>query len=159
MKYHKYIFVSFFLISSISFSQPTFTNLDSLLSKNFQAVNLKDSTYYLSILNTSAIFKDKKVITKSDSLMILKPYTDSFRDLINELSDMTASTDFTVTYLDFENVNKRMNIFNVSGKIPLNVNMIINNQFTLKMPFSVYAFDGKFSIQYPMTVMFADGKE
>ena len=158
MKYHKFIFVSFILISSITFSQTTFNNLDSLLTENFEAVNKRDSVYYLSLVNQPFLFIDKNIRTQSDSLVILKPFTDAFRDLIDELSDMTSSTDFTVKYLSYEFRNKNIATA-TKGKLPLHVNLVVNDNFVVKMPIVIYTNNGQYSIESPMTIMFAESKE
>lgn len=154
----KHIFVFLVLTSTSCFSQATFTNLDTLFTKNFDAVNKRDSVYYLSLVNQSVLFIDKNIRSKADSLVILKPFTDAFRDLIDELSDMTSSTDFTVKYLSYEFRNK--NITSASkGKLPLLVNLVVNDNFVVKMPIVIYTNNGQYSIESPMTVMFAESKE
>lgn len=159
MKYHKYIFVSFLLISSVAFSQTTFNNIDTLFTKNFNAVNLKDSSLYLKVLNQSAIFKGKTVKSKSDSLLILKPFTDAYSDLIESLAEMTLSPDFTVEYSNYECLNEKLILTNAEGKTPIHVNLIINNTFTVKMLFWVMANKGVYSIDTPMIPMFVESKE
>lgn len=159
MKYHKHIFVFFLLISSVAFSQTTFNNIDTLFTKNFNTVNLKDSSLYLKVLNQSAIFKGKTVKSKSDSLLILKPFTDAYSDLIESLTEMTLSPDFTVEYSNYECLNKKLILANAEGKTPLHVNLIINNSFTVKMLFWVMANKGVYSIDTPMIPMFVESKE
>ncbi len=159
MKFHKYIFVSFLLISSIAFSQPTFTNIDTLFTKNFNTISLKDSSLYLKVLNQSAIFNGKPVKNKSDSLLILKPFTDAYSDLIESLTEMTLSPDFTVEYSNYECLNKKLILANAEGKTPIHVNLIINNSFTVKMLFWVTAYKGVYSIETPMIPMFIESKE
>jgi hypothetical protein len=159
MKFHKYIFVSFILISFIAFSQPTFTNIDTLFTRNFKTVSLKDSTLYLKILNQSAIFKGKTAKYKSDSLLILKPFTDAYSDLIESLTEMTLSPDFTVEYYNYECLNSKLILGNAEGKTPIHVNLIINNSFTVKMLFWVTANKGKYSIETPMIPIFVESKE
>ena len=153
----KHIFVFLVFLSSSCFAQPTFNNIDSLLSKNYQTVNNRDSVSYLSIINQSFIFKDKNLKSKSDSLIILKPFTDAYRDLIDELTEMTSSTNFTVKYIGYEFRNKSMKITH-SGSLPIHVQLLVNNTFTIKMPIAVYTEDGRFSIISPMTVMFLEEK-
>ncbi len=152
----KYIFVFLFISSTNCFSQTTFSNLDSLLTKNFESVNRKDSIYYLSLINQHAIFKDKKERTKADFLIILTPFFKAFSELIATLTDMTGNSDFTIRYLDYECKNKV--IINTNGKIPLHVNAVVNNSFTLKFPFVVYVNNGLYSIKDPMMVMFVESK-
>lgn len=145
--------------SSYCFSQPTFTNLDSLLTKNFDAVNKRDSIYFLSFINQQIIFKNKALKTKNDSLLILKPFFKAFNELIASLTDMTSNSDFTVSYRDYEFENKKTTGINVNGKIPIHVNILVNNTFTLKMPHIVYITNGLYSITDPIIVMFVEGKE
>ena len=159
MKFHKYIFVSFIFISFVSFSQPTFNNIDTLFSKNFNTVALKDSSQYLKVLNHSAIFKGKSAKNKSDSLLILKPFTDAYSDLIESLTEMTLSPDFTVEYSNYECLNKKIILANAEDKTPIHVNLIINNSFTVKMLFWVTAYKGVYSIETPMIPMFVESKE
>lgn len=159
MKYHKHILVFFIFISSLAFTQTNFTNIDTLFTKNFNAVNLKDSSLYLKVINQSAIFKDKNAKNKTDSLHLLKPFTDAFSDLIESLTEMTLSTDFTVEYSNYECLNKKLILANSEGKTPLHVNLIINNSFTVKMLFWVTAHKGTYSIETPMAPMFVESKE
>ena len=154
----KYIFVFLVLTSTSCFSQTTFTNLDTLFTKKFDAVNKRDSVYYLSLVNQPFLFIDKNIRSKADSMLILKPFTDAFRDLINELSDMTSSTDFTVKYLSYEFRNKNMTTA-TKGKLPLHVNLVVNDNFVVKMPIIICMNNGQYSIDSPMTVMFAESKE
>lgn len=159
MKYHKHIFVFFLFISSFAFSQTTFNNIDTLFTKNFNTVNLKDSSLYLKVLNQSVIFKDKNAKNKSDSLLVLKPFTDAYSDLIESLTEMTLSPDFTIEYSNYECLNKKLILANAEGKTPLHVNLIINNSFTVKMLFWVMADKGVYSIDTPMILMFVESKE
>ena len=154
----KYIFVFLVLTSASCFSQTTFTNLDSLFTRSFDAVNKRDSIYYLMLVNQMAVFKEKKVKTTSDSLMALKPFTEAFRDLIDELAEMTTSADFTVKYLSSELRNKTM-VLPTKGKLPMHVNLVVNDNFVVKMPIVIFINSGQYSIEYPMTVMFAESKE
>jgi hypothetical protein len=159
MKFHKYIFVIFILISSIAFSQPTFNNIDTLFTKNFNTVSLKDSSLYLKVLNQSAIFNEKNPKNKLDSLLILKPFTDAYSDLIESLTEMTLSPEFIVEYSNYECLNKKLILANAEGKTPIHVNLIINNSFTVKMLFWVTANKGVYSIETPMIPMFVESKE
>lgn len=154
----KYIFVFLVLTSISCFSQTTFTNLDSLFIKSFDAVNKRDSVYYLSLVNQTAVFKDKKAKIRSDSTMVLKPFTEAFADLIDELMEMAASPDFVVSYQNYELRNKTM-VIPVKGKLPLHVNIVVNDNFVVKMPIVIFKDNDKYSIESPMTVMFAESKE
>lgn len=154
----KYIFVFLVLTSTSCFSQITFTNLDSLFTKSFDAVNKRDSVYYLSLVNQTAVFKDKKAKTRSDSAIVLKPFTEAFADLIDELMEMAASPDFVVTYQNYELRNKTM-VIPAKGKLPLHVNIVVNDNFVVKMPIVIFKDNDQYFIESPMTVMFAESKE
>ena len=149
----KYIVV-FLVLTSISCFSQSFSNLDSLLIKNYEAVNKRDSIYYLSLINQTAIYKNAK--TKADSLAIIKPFLKAFHDVIDELTEMAMTSDFTVTYSNYEYRNKNNT---KEGRLMLHVNLIINDSFTVKMPFSINAQDGRYTIESPMLVMVVDNKE
>ena len=150
----KNIIIFLFLISIRTFSQTHFTSIDSLLTNNFNAVNLKDSSLYVSILNQSFIFITKNVKTKSDSIVLLKPYTDAFTHLISELADMAGTPDFTVSYESFELIGKKEINLQSNDKIKVHVKLLVNINFTIKMPFFVSINQGKYTIEAPMLVMF-----
>jgi hypothetical protein len=152
-----YIIVFLVLTYTSFFSQTTFSNLDSLLNKNFQSVNNRDVVSYLSVINQKAIFDSKKIEKKSDSLLILQPFTDAFQDLIDNLTDMTSSADFTVEYLDYQLLNKSQKLPE-NGTIRLHANMIINNTFSVKMPMTIVVKNDQYSIESPMSVMFLEEK-
>ena len=155
----KYIIVFLALTSKSSFSQITFNNIDTLLFKNFEAVNKQDSLYYLSLINQAAIFKGKSFKTKTDSLLLINLFFESFKYLVSSLKDMTTNSDFTVSYINYEFKNKKAIDSDFSGKIPLHVNILINNTFTLKLPFKINVSKGIYSIEEPMMVMFVESKE
>ncbi|MBI3518688.1 MAG: hypothetical protein HY062_04960 [Bacteroidetes bacterium] len=159
MKLSNYILVCLITVSSVAFSQPSFTNIDTLLAKNIRAVNLNDSVYYLSLLNQPAIFKGKTAKTTFDSLVVLKPFTDAFSDLIESLKEMTLSPDFTVAYSDYECIDGKKLRPDAKGKTPLHVNLIINDTMLLKMLFWVNINKGLYSIETPMVPMFLESKE
>jgi hypothetical protein len=152
-----YIIVFLVLTYTSFFSQTTFSNLDSLLNKNFQSVNNRDVVSYLSVINQKAIFDSNKIEKKSDSLLILQPFTDAFQDLIDNLTDMTSSADFTVEYLDYQLLNKSQKLPE-NGTIRLHANMIINNTFSVKMPMTIVVKNDQYSIESPMSVMFLEEK-
>lgn len=155
----KYIIVFLVFLSTNCSSQTTFTSIDSLLAKNFETVNKRDSINYLSLINQQLIFKNKPSKTKTDSLLILNPFKESFNLIIESITDMTADPYFTVTYIDYECKNKKTVTAKMNGKIPVHVNILVNNTFTLKLPFIVYATNGLYSIIDPMMVMFVETKE
>lgn len=150
----KNIIIFLFLISIRTFSQTHFTSIDSLLTKNFNSVSLKDTSLYISILNQSFIFSEKKLNSKLDSMAILKPFTDAFTLLISELADMAGTPDFTVSYESFELIGKKEINLQSNDKIKVHVKLLVNTNFTIKMPFFVSINQGKYTIEAPMLVMF-----
>jgi hypothetical protein len=150
-----YIFVFFILTSSFCFSQTTFNSLDSLLSKNFQTVNNRDSVSYLSIIDQAAVFDGKKTKSRSDSLEILQPFVDAFTDLVANLADMTSGADFTVKCNEYELLNKNAKLPQ-NGKIRLHAHLIVNDTFVLKMPMVITVKNSLYSIESPMMVMFLE---
>lgn len=152
----KHIIVFLVLMSCSSFSQPLFNNLDSLLTKQYNALNQRDSVYYLSLINQPAVFINAK--TKTDSLTILKPFTDAFSDVIDELTEMAMNPDFTVAYAGYEFRNKNASK-EKEGRLPLHVKLIINDSFMIKMPVFINVHKELYAIESPMLVMVVDSKE
>ena len=159
MKFRNYIFVSFLILSTISFSQPFFSNIDSLLIKNVEALNKRDSLYYASLLNHSVIFKGKTTLTKQDSLIALKPFYEAFSSVLESMKEMVLSSDFPVAYSGYECLYNKMDLSKANGKIRLKVSLILNYSFLVRMPFTLMADNGRYSIEFPMTAMFMDEKE
>lgn len=153
MKFRNYIFVFFIIFSSVSFSQPVFSNIDSLLIKNIDALNKRDSVYFISLLNHSAIFKEKVNLTKNDSLLVLRPFTESFFETIESLKEFGLSTDVTVAYSGYETVFRKSDISKEHGKVPLKVSLILNDSFIVKLLFEVIADNGHYSLESPMKDM------
>ena len=151
----KYIVVFLVFTSTISFSQ-SFSNLDSLLTKQYDALNRRDSVYYLSLINQPTVFKNAK--TKTDSITILKSYAEAFNDVIDELTEMAMTPDFTVAYAGYEFRNKNMSK-EKEGRLPLHVKLIINDSFTITMPVSIDAHKEQYTIESPLLVMIVDSKE
>lgn len=149
----KYIVV-FIVLTSISCFSQSFSNLDSLLIKNFDALNRRDSTYYLSLINQVSIYKNAK--TKTDSLTIIKPFLEAFHNVIGEFTEMAMNADFTVAYSNFELRNKKDA---KDGRLMLHVNLVINDSFSVKMPFAINVYNGHYSIESPMLVMVVDNNE
>ncbi|MES2131408.1 MAG: hypothetical protein V4506_03605 [Bacteroidota bacterium] len=156
MKWYKYSFLVCCFISSASFAQPTFNSIDTLLAKNFEAVNLEDSVYYISLLNHSAIYKGKNAKNKADSLKVLKPFSEAFFDMMDELTDFAGNDDIEVKYESYKSHNTKEHDAKITGKIMLQVNLLINNTFTVTVPFMITGYNGKYAIENPMMVMFAD---
>lgn len=152
----KYIIVFLVLISFSSFSQFLFNNLDSLLTKQYNALNQRDSVYYLSLINQPAVFINAK--TKADSLTILKPFTEAFNDVIDELAEMAMNPNFTVAYAGYEFRNKNESK-GKEGRLPLHVKLIINDSFMIKMPVFINTHKELYAIESPLLVMIVDSKE
>jgi hypothetical protein len=148
---HK-LFIFVCLLSARSFSQPTFTSIDSLLSKTYSAVNLKDSAMYVSLLNMPQLYADKKCKSKTDSLIVLKTFTTSFKNVINELEEVSGTSDFTVVLESFEYMHQRKINTQQHEKIYVNVKLLVNNKFTLKKLFVVNTFQNTYTIETPLLI-------
>lgn len=156
MKSGIYSLVLFCLLAFASPAQPTFKSIDTLLMKNFEAVSLLDSSYYLSLLNFPAISKGKKLKDASDTLKLVKPFTDAFSQMSAELRDVAGNDDIEVKYESYTSSNTAYYDSKATGKLLLQVSLLINNTFTVKVPFFVMAHQGIFTIEQPMMVMFAE---
>jgi hypothetical protein len=156
MKLHKYIIVFFIFISTHFFAQTTFKNIDTLLSKTFHTVSLKDSSQYLAVLNQPAIYKDKKVKSKLDSLELMKSYTEAYRDLYESIEDMVGSQDFTINYNEYIVSNKKQIDATSKGRILLHVKLIVNDSFTVTVPFMLTAEKGIYTTETPLMAMFLE---
>lgn len=159
MKLGNYIFIFFVFISSISFSQPFFSNIDSLFIKNVDALNKRDALYYTSLLNQSEIFKGKNNLTKQDSLVALKPFYEAFSAVIASMQEMVLSSDFAIAYSSYECMYNKMDLSKANGKIRLKVSLILNDTFLVRMPFVIMGNNGLYSIEIPMMAMFIEEKE
>ncbi len=146
------LFIFLYFISARSFSQPTFASIDSLLSKTYLAVNLKDSAMYVSLLNMPQLYGDKKCKSKTDSLSVLKTFTTSFKNVINELEEVSETSDFTVVLESFEYMHQRKKDVQQREKIYVNVKLLVNNKFTLKKLFVVNAFQNTYTIETPLFI-------
>lgn len=155
MKRSKYIFI-LWCFSSTLFSQSAFKNIDTLLTRNFESVNLKNEMTYLTLINKEAVFKGKTAKTKADSSAVLKPFSDAFEDMVKELTDFAGINEIEVKYENYEPLNTNYYNSKVTGKIIVNVNLVINNTFTVKAPFAIMADKGTYTIEHPMMVMFAE---
>jgi hypothetical protein len=155
MKHGYYSLICCF-IACFSFAQPIFNSIDTLLAKNFEALNQDDSVYYVSLLNKAAIYKNKNLKNRSDSLKLLKPFTDAFSEMTDELRDFAGSPDMEVKFESYTSHNTKEYDAKVSGKILLQVNLLINNTFTVKVPFMIMGNNGSYAIENPMMVMFVD---
>jgi len=133
-----------------------FKSIDSLLTKNFEAVSLRDSAYYLSLLNLPAISQGKKLKNRSDSLKLVKPFTDAFSEMSKELRDFAGSDDVEVKYESYTSANTPYYDSKVKGRIMIQVSLLINNTFTVKLPFFVMGNEGVYTIEHPMLVMFSE---
>lgn len=156
MKSAIYSLILFCLLASAASSQPSFQSIDTLLIKNFEAVSLKDSAYYLSLLNLKKIMPSKGIRNRSDSLKVLKPFTDAFSDMAAELREFAGTDDVEVKYESYSSGNTSYYDTRATGKLLIHVNLLINNTFTVKVPFVIMADKGMFTIEHPMMVMFAE---
>jgi hypothetical protein len=156
MKSGIYSLILFCLLASASPAQPMFKSIDSLLTKNFEAVSLRDSAYYLSLLNLPAISQGKKLKNRSDSLKLVKPFTDAFSEMSKELRDFAGSDDVEVKYESYTSANTPYYDSKVNGRIMIQVSLLINNTFTVKLPFFVMGNEGVYTIEHPMLVMFSE---
>lgn len=156
----KSILYSFFFCCLMAASlrvQPSFRSMDTLLMKNFETVGVRDSVAYLSLLNLKTIIgPSKKMKSHADSLRELKPYTDAFSQMATELREFAGTDDIEVKYDSYTSGNTAYYDTKASGKLLLQVTLLINNTFTVKVPFFVMADKGRFTIEHPMMVMFAE---
>lgn len=156
MKSVIYSFILLCLMASASRAQQTFHSIDTLLMKNFEAVGQKDSAYYVSLLNLKKIMPAKGIKSRSDSLKVLKPFTDAFFEMAAELREFAGSDDIEVKYESYTSTNTAYYDTRVKGKIMAQVSLLINNTFTVKVPFMIAADNGTYTIEHPMMVMFSE---
>jgi hypothetical protein len=156
MRFHKIITIILFLNQFNSFSQKSFSNLDSLLRKNYKMVSKRDTSGYLSLLNKAAIFKEKNAKTKNDSLLAIKPFKEAFKKVIENLGEMVHDNKFTVSYLEYETINMLPINNLVNGKIIVHVKLLVNSKFIIKMPFVVVKKNNYYLIENPMMILFND---
>src|ERR1700752_3061899 len=129
MKLRNYIIAFLLLIGSFCFSQTTFKNIDTLLFKVFESINLNDSSKYIKVVNQNALFSEKKVFTQKDSLTILKPYYEAYTDFRESISDMVTSNEFTISYVEFSNPLKKSLDVSVNRRVLLHVMLAVNETF------------------------------
>lgn len=144
------------MVMATTQAQPAFRSIDTLLFKNFEAVDARDSVYYLSLLHVKKIIPAKGVKNHSDSLKCLKPFFDRFSEMVAELQDLAGSTEIEVKYESYTSGNTPEYDARLNGKLLLQVTLLINNTFTVKVPMVIVAQNGIYTIEYPMMVMFAD---
>lgn len=152
----KIILFLFCLINLVSFSQKSFTNIDSLLYKNFKTVNSRDTSAYISLINKTAVFKDKKAKSKKDSLIVLKPFKVNYKTVIEKLAEMVGDKKFTVSYLGYETINQQPISAMRKGKIIIRVKLLVNSTIKVNMPFVVVKNEDIYTIETPMIVLFND---
>ncbi len=155
----KYIFIFILFSSRISFSQTSFSNLDSLLTHVVASVNAQDSVKFMSLLHHETIYKDKKCKTKKDSLLVLNPFIESYRDLRTSIADLAVSNDYTVTYQGIENIFKLDTSAKTDKKLTFHILLLVNNSFVLKMPMVVNTLNQTYILSNPFMVMFADNEK
>lgn len=156
MKFRNLIVAIFLFLSSISFSQTSFSSIDSLLFKVFETLNLNDSSKYISLVNQKALFSDKKVYSKKDSLMIMQPFYDSYSNFRASIDDMVSGNDFTIGYLEFKTTSGKEIDNSVKGKISLKVKLVVNETFSITCPFIVNVGKDGFTSENPLMPMFLE---
>lgn len=156
MKFRYNIIAFLLLIGSLSFSQTSFKNIDTLLFKVFESVNLNDSSKYINLVNQQALFSEKKVHTAKDSLAILTPFYDFYSDFRTSLSDLASSNEFTVTYLEFVNPLKKPITSGYNGKVMLHVKLVVNETFAITVPFKLTIREGQYFTEDPLVALFLE---
>lgn len=154
MKYLNHIIVLFITISSVAFSQPTFSNIDTLLTENFGAVNQNDYAYYLTLLNQNEIFKNKNAKTKTDSLNVLKPFNEAFFNSVESFKELVLTPEVTISYAGYEGFFRNTDLSKSNGKVRLKVNLILNDSFMLKFVMDVTANNGIYFLDSPLLFMY-----
>jgi len=156
MKLRNYISVFLLLTSSFCFSQTIFKNIDTLLFKVFESVNLNDSSKYIKVVNQKALFLEKKVFTQKDSLTVLKPYYESYTNFRESISDMVTSNEFTISYVEFSNPLKKSVEATANGKVLLHVKLAVNETFVVTVPFMLTIKDGFYFTEDPLKALFLE---
>jgi len=154
MKSIKNIAIVLILLTFKSQAQQVFTSIDTLFTKTYKTINDKDSTAYMSLFNWQAIYKDKKCKNKNDSLVLIKPFCDSYSQLVAELTDVAGTTDFTVNYDSYDNLHKIEVASTKQQLIRLYPKLIINNTFSVKKAFNIQSKNGSYTIESPLLVGF-----
>lgn len=156
MRFRNSIIAFFLLTSSCCFSQTSFKNIDTLLFKVFETVNLNDSSKYIGLLNQQTLFMDKKIYTKKDSLTVLTPFYDFYSDFRVSIADLASSDEFTLSYLEFVNPLKKTINPDHNGKVLLHVKLIVNETFAVTVPFKLTVRDGLYYTEDPLIAMFLE---
>jgi hypothetical protein len=107
---------------------------------------------YVSLLNMPQLYADKKCKSKTDSLILLKSFTTSFKNVIYELEETSGTSDYTIVFDSFEFISKRKIDVQQHEKIHVNVKLLINNIFTLKKLVVVNAFQNTYTIETPLFI-------
>lgn len=107
---------------------------------------------YVSLLNMPQVYVDKKCKSKTDSLMLLKTFTTSFKDVVNELEETSGTVDYTVVLDSFECMGKRKIDAQQHEKIHVNVKLVVNNTFTIKKLVVVNVYQNTYTIETPMFI-------
>lgn len=156
MKYRNVIFGFFLSLSSLVFSQSYSTNIDTLLFKVFETVDLKDSSKYIAVVNSKALFVDKKMYTKQDSLLKLQPFYRSYSDFIESIAEMSGSDKFSLKYLEFDNPSKKMINSDFTGKVLLHVKLLVNDSFVITCPFNLTCQKGIYTSENNLMTQFLE---
>lgn len=154
MKYLNYIVVLFITLTSVAFSQPTFSSIDTLLTKNFRAVNQNDYAYYLTLLNQNEIFKNKNAKTKADSLLVLKPFNEAFFNSVESFKELVLTPEVNVANAGYEGFFKSTDLSQSNGKVRLKVHLVLNDSFMLKFVIDVTANNGIYYMDSPLYFMY-----
>lgn len=158
MKQLKYIVIFILVSSRISYSQTSFSNLDSLLTIVVETINSQDSVKFMNLLHHETIFKDQPCKTKKDSLKVLKSFMEGYKDLRENIADIVVNNDYTVTYQGIENIFKTDMSAKTDKKLVFHVLLIVNNSFILKMPMVVSAVKQSYVLANPFMGMFVDNE-
>ncbi len=156
MNWFRFILIILCFVQLNCFAQKTYSNLDSLLRKNYKTLSKRDTSSYISLINKAIIFNNKKIKSKSDSLINIKPFKVAFKKVIEEIGEMVGDKKFTISYLEYETINKQP-LNNLSqGKIIIHVKLLVNSKFVINMPFVVVKTNNIYTIDDPMMVLFND---
>lgn len=156
MTFRNLIFIYFLFLGSLIFSQTSYNNIDTLLFKVFETVNLKDSSKYISVINTKGVFTEKKIYSKQDSLIRYQPFYESYSDFVSSIAEMAGSENFTIRYLEFSNPSQKNTETSFSGKILLHVKLLVNDSFVITCPFTLTCHNGTYTSENNLMTMFLE---
>lgn len=154
MKFRNYILIVFLFHSHFFYSQKSYSSIDTLLSKVFQAVNLRDSNLYASRINLTHYFISKKIKSKTDSINLMLEVTNDFKSLIEDFIDMTGNPETKIAFNDYQILSSQNASTLKDGLIRLHVGVLLNNQMIVKMRIVVAKKDNSYSLENPLVSMF-----